>query len=252
LRLAAPSFCLFFVVVISYYELFFYIQGYTWQNQGQIITRAEPKPKIPEKTSGAGDGTVIWHEIDQRWIMYYHMGGHINMAMSEDPYGAPGTWFKHYNGTFSQPGLRGLETPIEGLISVRGSNPSIHFNTYLRLWIIVYHGWNPHCIYMSSSVDAYVWSTPQQVLCSPKEEGGRTWYPNIIGESDVLAGETARLYYAHFHGDGPREFVGQGISFTRTDDASMNRTQIQIRQQKRMQRRKRNRFIRRMRRNGNL
>lgn len=169
------------------------------------------------------------------------------MAMSEDPDGVPGTWFKHYNGNFSQPGLRGLQTPIKGLRSIRGSNPSVHFNTYLGLWIMVYHGYTPFCIYMSSSIDAYDWSSPQTVLCSPREEG-RAWYPTIIGESDLLAGEKARIYYAHMH-NKTRQFVGEDIFFTRTDiPAATNTPQ----QQKRHRRRKRNRGKRRRRRGNRI
>jgi hypothetical protein len=68
---------------------------------------------------------------------------------------------------------------------------------------------------MSSSIDAYEWTTPQRVACSPKQ-GGRNWYPTILGESDVLAGETARLYYAGFH-DAARDFVGVDIIFNRNE-----------------------------------
>ena len=137
------------------------------------------------------------------------------MAMSEDPDAAPGSWFKHDEGDFSEAALGGNATPISGLRGVPGSNPSVHFNTYLGLWVMVYHGWSPPCIYIASSIDGYSWSAPRQLVCGP--QGGKAWYPTIIGESDVLAGETARLYYASFSPDGSREFVGQDIIFNRID-----------------------------------
>jgi hypothetical protein len=186
--------------------------GFTWRNKGQFITSSKTKPTTPT-WGGAADGSIIWHEPDQRWICYY--SSH-KMAISEHPEGLPGTWFKYYEGNFStQPGLGGETTEIEGLKSVAGANPSVHYNTYLEMWIMVFHSWSG-CHYISSSMDAYEWSTPQEILCSEHEDG-RTWYPTIIGESNVLAGETARLYYADMY-DGSRDFIGQEIVFTITDD----------------------------------
>jgi hypothetical protein len=63
--------------------------GYTWQAQGPIITSSKPKPTTPA-WGGAGDGVVIWNEVDQRWICYF-ADHFINMAMSVDPAGAPGS-----------------------------------------------------------------------------------------------------------------------------------------------------------------
>lgn len=187
--------------------------GRSWTDLGQILTSSTPKPEEPE-WGGAGDACVIWHEADQRWICYYQ-NHFIHMAMSEDPDAAPGSWFKHDEGDFSEAALGGNATPISGLKGVPGSNPSVHFNTYLGLWVMVYHGWSPPCIYIASSIDGYSWSAPRQLVCGP--QGGKAWYPTIIGESDVLAGETARLYYASFSPDGSREFVGQDILFNRFD-----------------------------------
>jgi hypothetical protein len=138
------------------------------------------------------------------------------MAISDDPEGRPGTWFKYYEGDFTQPGIDGESTQIESLMSAQGANPSVHYNTFLEMWIMVFHSW-AGCIYISSSLDAYEWSEPQQVQCS-EDEDGKAWYPTIIGESDVLAGEKARLYYADFI-DDERKFIEKEIVFTRTDDA---------------------------------
>jgi hypothetical protein len=132
-------------------------------------------------------------------------------------------WFKYYEGDFTQPGIDGESTPIESLMSVQGANPSVHYNMYLEMWVMVFHSWGG-CLYISSSPDAYEWSEPQEVLCS-EHEGGKTWYPTIIGESDVLAGEKARLYYADMY-DGKRDFIGQEIVFTRADDDEERRVVV--------------------------
>jgi len=188
--------------------------GKSWTDFEQIITSSTPKPSSPQ-WGGAGDCCVIWHEKDKRWICYYQ-NHNIRMAISDDPDGRPGTWYKYYQGTFSEKGLGGKSTPLAGLSDVPGSNPSVHYNTYLKLWIMVYHGWNPTCIYISSSEDGYVWKKPQVLVTG--EQGGRAWYPTIIGESDVSADERAKLYYADFTPDGrSRNFASQAIRFIRND-----------------------------------
>ena len=117
------------------------------------------------------------------------------MAISEDSKGAPGTWKKYYNGEFTEPGLGGNETPVPGLSP--GANPSVHWNTHLENWVMVWHSWgNSGRINLSVSADGINWSTPQIIVES--EIGGRAWYPTIIGISDVEAGQNARIYYADF------------------------------------------------------
>jgi hypothetical protein len=187
--------------------------GRSWENQGQIVTSSTPKPVSPT-WGGSGDACVIWHKNDNRWICYYQ-NHWIHMAISDDPDATPGSWVKYYEGDFTENALGGKSTPLAGLKDVSGSNPSVHYNTYLQLWIMVYHGWNPRCSYIASSIDGYNWSKPRQLVCGP--EGGRAWYPTIIGESDVLAGEMARLYYGNFAADESREFVGREMRFVRND-----------------------------------
>ncbi|MBN2001158.1 hypothetical protein JW935_26685 [candidate division KSB1 bacterium] len=188
--------------------------GRSWTDHGQVITSSTPKPASP-KWGGSGDCCVIWHENDNRWICYYQ-NQNIRMAISDDPDANPGSWFKFYNGGFPEMALGGKSTPLAGLSDVPGSNPSVHFNTFLKLWIMVYHGWSPACLYIASSVDGYNWSKPQQLVCG--SQGGRAWYPTIIGESDVSAGEKARLYYADFSADGgSRDFIVREIRFVRND-----------------------------------
>ena len=61
------------------------------------------------------------------------------------------------------------------------------------------------------------------LIQAPAIENGNAWYPNIIGETDVLVGSTARLYYAEnigageHAGTGHRTFKGMDITFSRPD-----------------------------------
>lgn len=184
--------------------------GLTWEPGQQIITSATPKPDEPE-WGGVGDGVVIWDAMNERWVAFYSEQV-IHMAISEDPQASPGTWYKWHEDEFSEPGLGGQGTPLPELDLVAGANPSVHWNTYLNEWIMVYHGWSPADIYITGSQDLIHWYTPQAIISSSR--GGRAWYPTIIGDSDVQAGEAARIYYADLTSDlRSRNFVVQDITF---------------------------------------
>lgn len=185
-----------------------YDNGLTWQPGEQIITSNTPKPATPE-WGGAGDNSVIWDEANQRWLCYYQEQN-IMLAMSEDRLGRPGTWYKYYEGSFSEPGLTGLSSQLDGLV-IAGGNPSIHFNEYLNKYVIVYHGWNRN-IYLSTSPDGINWQYPELIVAPSGQR--RVWYPTIIGESDVLGGKVARLYYADMSSDlRSRSFISRAIIF---------------------------------------
>lgn len=131
------------------------------------------------------------------------------MAISEDPTGAPGTWKKYYNGAFTEPGLGGQQTQVPGLSP--GANPSVHWNTHLEKWVMVWHGWgNTAKIFLSVSADGINWSTPVSIIGS--EQGGRAWYATIIGNTDVEAGQVAKIYYADMINSG-RKFKVRTIKF---------------------------------------
>jgi hypothetical protein len=185
--------------------------GVTWEPGQQIITSATPKPDKPE-WGGVGDGVVIWDAANERWVAFYSEQV-IHMAISEDPLASPGTWYKWHADEFSEPGLGGQGTPLPGLDLVAGANPSVHWNTHLNEWIMVYHGWAPAEIFITGSKDLIHWYTPQSIISSSR--GGRAWYPTIIGDSDVQAGESARIYYADLTADlRSRNFVVRDIIFT--------------------------------------
>lgn len=167
-------------------------KGKTWESGKQIITSATPKPSSPT-WGGTGDNCVVWDHINNRWLCYFQEHT-ISMAISTDPNGAPGTWKKYYNGGFTEDGLGGRQSPLPGLSSVPGGNPSVHWNTNLSKWVMVYHGWDPANIYVSTSADGIDWDTPQSIISSAI--GGKAWYPTIIGDTDVKAGQTAKIYYA--------------------------------------------------------
>ena len=185
-------------------------KGKTWESGNQIITSAFPKPASPT-WGGTGDGCVVWDHINARWLCYFQEQT-ISMAISNDPKGAPGTWKKYYYGEFTEDGLGGEQSPLPSLKTVPGGNPSVHWNTYLSKWVMVWHGWNPGNIYISVSTDGIDWDTPQSIIVS--ELGGRAWYPTIIGSTDLVAGKVAKIYYADFSSDlSYRKFKVRTITF---------------------------------------
>lgn len=60
------------------------------------------------------------------------------------------------------------------------------------------------------------WDTPRFVLGSANAPG-RGWYPTIIGESDLRAGQKARLYYTDMDRFDARYFMQRENTFTRND-----------------------------------
>jgi hypothetical protein len=189
-------------------------KGKIWMDEGQIIRSSTPKPAFPAH-GGNGDHCVIWNEDQKRWICYYQEH-FLQMAISEDPFGQPGSWYKYYNGGFTEPGLGGKSTPIPILKNIAGANPSVHYNAYLKLWIMVWHRWDPPEIYIASSTDGSEWVRPHKLVSG--SQGGKAWYPTIIGETDTKAGEQTILYYADFSADGnTRKFVSRSLTFIRHD-----------------------------------
>jgi len=189
--------------------------GVNWSEGEQIITSNMPRPATPT-WGGNGDHCVVWDSLNSRWVCYYQEHW-LMMAISQDAEGRPGTWYKFYNGQFNEPGLGGRNTPIPGLQSIPGGNPSVHFNTYLDRYVMVWHSWQSLSIYFSTSSNGIDWDPPR--ILEPASGVRRAWYPTIIGDSDTRAGKVARLYYADIAGGfASRDFVSRAIVFDRDDE----------------------------------
>ena len=59
--------------------------------------------------------------------------GGCNGFKSDDPVGAPGTWYRYFNGSFSEPGVGGKQSCLPGIPGGDGgaSCPIVHWNTGL-------------------------------------------------------------------------------------------------------------------------
>jgi hypothetical protein len=194
--------------------------GVTWAKGQQIITAWKSRPAEPA-WGGAGDQGIVWDSANARWVCFYQeladVGeAQIHMAASSDPRGKPGSWFKWDGSHFSAPGLGGKGAPLPAFLGYEGANPSIHWNTYLQQWVMIYGGWDGS-LYITSSADLIRWAVPR-VLVRPEQKGGHAWYPTIISaQGDTTAGESAYLYYADIAPSASaRKFYRSALTFTRS------------------------------------
>lgn len=169
--------------------------GLTWKNREQVLTSHRPKPQRAA-WSGLGDHCTVWDGKSRRYLCFFQESGKLCMAMSADPEGRPGSWFKWYKDGFTEPGLGGRATPIPSLARHSGGNPSVLWNTFLDRWVMVWHRWAGD-IWISTSKNLTDWSPPKLLLAKPSKRG-KVWYPTMIGDSDLVGGESVKLLYAEF------------------------------------------------------
>jgi hypothetical protein len=200
--------------------------GKSWTKHGQILTT--PKPVDPQY-GGPANHCVVYDNKNSRWVIFF-TDGPITAAISEDPEGKPGTWYKLNNGSFSEPGLGGKAESLEGLLYYWGGTPSVHFNNYLNKWVMVYHSWEmeydnngtPRASILFTTSDNLIrWTTPAVLMQADANE--MLWHATIIGSSDTEAGREAVLYYGHWPCKlllCPRKLMKRTISFNVTDTAT--------------------------------
>jgi len=191
--------------------------GFTWQRQGEILSGQDPQqPTQPPTGAGAltptaivaGDYVyVVFRELDQQTqVSGYAIA---RAAVSSD--GAPGSWQKYYQASFSTPGLGGAFTPLNLVLDPSAPSdqrqPHVSFNRFLNAYLMAMVGNGG--IYVLTSSDLINWTAGQVVLPAPVPDitsaGPRNWYPTLVSpseSSDQSTGQTGYLYYAKFLGDG--------------------------------------------------
>jgi hypothetical protein len=202
--------------------------GRSWTAGSQILT-----PNA--YTSGVGissaDEGAIYDPVNKRWVIMFtaidpspNISGHLSEAVSSDPLGAPGTWFKLYNGAFTQPGLQGQETSLP---AVQGqgyiSSPCVSWNSYLNEWVMI-ADWGGVGEALMTSTDLINWSTPVKLMDGKNLGfiGGWSAYPTLIGSrDDKITEQTSHLYFAEFSDSDPRIYgrvlLEQALTFHRND-----------------------------------
>jgi hypothetical protein len=192
--------------------------GQTWMREGQIITGRDPKPGTPVRSAnGAGVPCAFVDKNDGYIYIFYtdwptHQGTatgpdeiHVARSLISDD-GAPGTWKKYYQGSFTEPGIIGNSESV-----IRRANAeqlfaafaSISFNTSLGSYIAVMLSNNG--FYYSTSLDKVNWKIPKRFFNFPVPHTnlmqGDPWYiyPTLLSPSennDMTTAGTGYLYYA--------------------------------------------------------
>ena len=171
---------------------------------------------------GHGDFSVIL-DRDQHYFYFLfdnysgplqHQGVSIARMRFEERLSPVGAVNKYYAGTWDQPGIGGLVTPVfQADASWESSNtdalwgPSVHWNTHLKSYVAVLNrsccksGWPQEGIYISISgdlSDPQSWSPPIKLMDDSAIGFAPGYYPQVVGieagGTDTLAGATARLF----------------------------------------------------------
>lgn len=200
-----------------------YDGGGTFYDLGLILTSGAA-PDCNSKNGffagGHGDFSVIPdRENAYFYFLFTNYGGDpasqgIAMARMafEDRKMPVGAVWKYFDGEWMEPGLGGRVTPAfraqadwQRADTNSHWGPSVHWNTALDSYVVLMNhaccnpGWPQEGIYISFTTDLSKppnWSVPARIL---RDIGwGPGYYPQVIGlgpgETDTVAGQTARLY----------------------------------------------------------
>jgi hypothetical protein len=208
--------------------------GLTWQRQGQILSGLDPQ-QASQAATGAGALTpsaietggyiyVVFREIDLQ-------SNTQGLALARAPIasdGAPGSWQKWSQGSFSTPGLGGAFSPLPLVLdpSDEGDRrqPFLSFNSYLQAFVLTIVGNGG--IYLATSTDLLTWSDGQVALPAPVPDGTvipskapYNWYPTLVSPdqaSEATTDQTGYLYYAKGANDGTSHHTMYRRPFTLT------------------------------------
>ena len=189
--------------------------GITWTKGGQIITSPTAKPASPT-WGGSGDACVVYDAKNARWVVSTKRTGFIPPSPPmRYRFREPGR--NTTTGRTRNRGWADCKPRCPGSQNYSGANPSVHFNTHLKKWVMVWHRWNDSGLWLSISDNLLNWQTPINIVSASSPE--RKWYPTIIGRTDVLASEYANLYYAYWpdRANWQRQFLGVPIRFRLKD-----------------------------------
>jgi hypothetical protein len=224
--------------------------GRSWRKLGQVITSAKPKgwtafPGQPDR--GAGEVCVVVGRGGKRLLAYYTEHSRIEgrgvqiclarASISEGP-PLPGTWRKYRLGSFDQPGIGGLDTPV--LSAARMDNadaafPHVSYSKYLDRYVMVFNinVWKEYVekgralersgIYVAYSDDGVEWSEPDMLVrdyAVCRTGKSVSWHPTIVwGDEEhraawLVYSHSGKWGHAHLGGT-PHHMVGREIRFTR-------------------------------------
>lgn len=183
--------------------------GFNWTRAGAAVY--DPQP-CAATFGGTGFSTVLPHP-DGGFLGY----GGCSAFRSTAADGAPGSWLRWANGSFSTPGVNGSAAQCLRGVPPNTCCPIAHWNAALGAFVMIYTTWgNGTTLFIAASVDGLQWG-PSQVLL--QEQAPYTIaYGQVIGPTNnsyVPADGVATLVYARAPPTGPhpRDFVRRTITF---------------------------------------
>ena len=183
--------------------------GITWVRDGLAIS--DPKPCKPT-FGGTGYSSIISAPNGAPGFIAY---GGCTAFRSTDARGAPGTWQRWKDGSFSSPGVNGSSTCLNG-VSANVCCPTVTYNSDLNIFIMISTTWGlNNTLFIATSTDGLDWASPQILLQTPTPRA--IAYGQLIGVSNSsVSGRVSTLAYAAAPptGNKPRDFVYRNITFT--------------------------------------
>jgi hypothetical protein len=190
--------------------------GLTWQREGAIITSESVKPPSPPKYgAGAGSASVV-SVGGYLYAVFVEQGpGPRGLGLARAPLssdGAPGSWRKYYDGSFSSDAQN--HGPYTELLNpyVSAYFPNVTFNTYLNSFVMLLTSGNPFGgktnLVMLTSMDLIHWSSPRKLNPQwPANPGFGPWYVSLITPgttSNEITGQTGYVYLSFAESGGQR------------------------------------------------
>ncbi len=220
--------------------------GLSFTKAGPVITCQKDKywesfPGQPDRGSGAPccikskDGKYLYayygdaSRVDWRGVQIFMARADIS---SSPP--LPGNFYKYYNGSFSQPGIGGLDSPIITVIDknyASSGNPFVIYSDYLEKYIMLYDvddwyarendddiGYSGN--YVAYSEDGINWFNHDNLIAgiaAPIVGETMSWHPAVIWDDSNE--QTGLFVYAYSSSWGlgpgliPHYMVSQKIKF---------------------------------------
>jgi hypothetical protein len=214
--------------------------GGSFAKQGPVITADQAKDPMGPPDQGAGEVALTPDATGEYLYAYYcdhsrpdNRGAQICLARGRIADGGrPGTWRKYYQGTFSQPGLGGRDTPVMSAQSIGADATFPHVvwlpeaGVYLMTFCInVYREFatgrpEKSGMYLAASRDGIHWGEPTllfsaYVVTHPGYEVA--WHPTLVLSGKQGDGFSGWLYYSyserfgHVEPERPHYLVGRPI-----------------------------------------
>jgi len=194
--------------------------GITWQRRGQVISTAAPKPTDCNFQIWGVGNPAVYRSPDSlylymlfiEWLRGNPVVRHDVLYLARAPIasdGEPGSWMKYSNGTFSEPGLGGLGTPVinrpppNDTTTVYAGLPSVSWNVSLKRYLVIFQ--SRAGFHVATSTDGVQWDTPRLIWAQPDFYKSTLLnipgvaYPTLISTeqpSQMTTSASGYIYYA--------------------------------------------------------